>query len=273
MVVEGSVVKFQSNRGQGSLLLVLGLLTALYFSCSGTPRDADTVIDRMVDAYGGPEKLERLESFTGKGFIKDPLGQSVIRYYPYDHYQRDTLVKTKVVLLEKGEPYNIKYATFDGLNLRSVDKNNDRFYQPMTEFVMIDYRFPLVFDWLQSTELEGMLTDDGEESGMCRIEYVDTFNVIEVGIDREEWLLRYVRFEDRSDSLRSYIETYSDYWKVEGIPFPSRFTAKLRDVRPYYEYYFTKIEIDADLPDSTFILSPEELAQVPPKGTSPVERE
>lgn len=252
------------------LLLMLGVITAILFSCSGTPKNADDVIGRMIDAYGGPGKIEMLKSFTGKGFLRDQLGQSVIRYWPYDYFQRDTMVKTKVALLEKGIPYNIRFITFDGLNLRAVDKNNDAFYNPMTEYSMIKYRFPLVFDWLRSTELEAKLIDNGDESGVCRIEYLDTYNVLEIGVDRESWLLRHVRFEDRSDSLKAFRETYSDYWEVDGIPFPSRFTAKLSDVRPYYEYYFTRIELDVDLPDSTFILSEEELALIPPKGTKPV---
>jgi len=249
---------------------VLGVIAAALFSCSGTPGDAEVVIDRMIDAYGGPEKLEFLKSFTGKGFMKDQLGQSVIRYWPYDQSQRDTMLKTKVALMEKGVAYNIRYSTFDGLNLRIVDKKNDMMYKLPTEIILIKFRFPLIFDWLQNSGLEGTLTDNGDESGICRIEYLEPYNVIEVGVSRDNWLLQYVRFMSVSDSLKIYKETYTDYWEVDGVPFPSRFTGTFQDVVPYYEYYFVKVELGADLPDSTFILSEEELAQIPPRDTKPV---
>ena len=248
---------------------MLGVIAAILFSCSGTPRDADSVVDRMIDAHGGPKKLELLKSFAGKGFVKDQLGQSVIRYWPYDHFQRDTMVKTKVALMDKGVAYNIRYTVFDGLNYRIAEKKNDMMYMSPVEIVLIKFRFPLIFDWLRNSELEGKLTDNGDESGICKIEYLDPNNVIEIGVDRKNWLLRYVRFEDRVGSMKSFKETYSDYWKVDGVPFPSRFTGNFMDVRPYYEYYFVKIELGADLPDSTFILSEEELAVIPEKGTGP----
>jgi len=248
---------------------MLGVIAVIFFSCSDTPGDEDDVVDRMIDAYGGPKKLELLKSFTGSGFIKDQLGQSVIKYWPYDHFQRDTMLKTKVALTDKGVAYNVRYTTFDGLNYRVADKNNDMMYKPPAEIILIKLRFPLIFDWLRNSGFEGKLTDNGDESGICRIEYLDPDKVIEVGVDRDTWLLRYVRFEDRAASMKIYSETYTDYWKVDGVPFPSRFTGKFLDVRPYYEYYFVKIELGVDLPDSTFILSEEELARIPEKGTRP----
>ena len=248
---------------------MLGVIAAILFSCSGTPGDADGVIDRMIDAHGGPKKLELLKSFTGKGFMKDQLGQAVIKYWPYDHFQRDTMLKTKVALTEKGVAYNIRYTTFDGVNYRVADKKHDIMYKLPVEIVLIKYRFPLIFEWLRNSGLEGKLTDNGDESGICRIEYIDLHNVIEVGVDRETWLLRYVRFKDRTNSMKVFRETYTDYWKVDGVPFPSRFTGNFQDARPYYEYYFVKIELGADLPDSTFILNEEELAGIPKKGTKP----
>lgn len=248
---------------------MLGVIAAALFSCSGTPGDVEVVIDRMIDAYGGPEKLELLKSFTGKGFMKDQLGQAVVRYWPYDQSQRDTMLKTKVALMDKGVAYNIRYTTFDGLNLRIAEKNNDMLYKQTIEIERLEYRFPLVFDWLRNSGTDGKLTDNGDESGICRIEYLDSYNVVEVGVDRDNWLLRYVRLEDRTDSMKVYTETYSDYWKVDGVPFPSRFTGTLRGGMPYYEYYFVKIDLGADLPDSTFILSEEELAQIPKKDTRP----
>jgi hypothetical protein len=244
-------------------------IAALLFSCSGAPGDSDDVIERMIGAYGGQEKIEMLKSFTGNGFMKDQLGQAVIRYWPYDHFQRDTMLKTKVVLMDKGVPYNLRYSTFDGLNHRVADKNNNMLYKLPVEIMMLEYRFPLVFDWMRNSGLDGRLKDNGDESGICRIEYVDKHDLVEVGVDRETWLLRYVRFENRADSTKIYTETYSDYWEVDGVPFPSRFTGTFTNNRPYYEYYFVKVELGADLPDSTFILSEEELALIPPKGTKP----
>jgi hypothetical protein len=248
---------------------MLGVIAAILFSCSGTPGDADDVVERMINAYGGPEKVELMQSFVGKGFVKDPLGQAVIRYWPYDHFQRDTMLKTKVVLIEKGIPYNIRFVTFDGLNYRVADKNDDMNYNLPIEIVRIKSRFPFIFDWLRNSGLEGSLTDNGNESGICRIEYIGTYDVVEVGVDRKNWLLTYVEFEDRVDSMKVFRETYSDYWKVDGVPFPSRFTGILQGKDLYYEYYFVKIELGADLPDSVFTLTSDELDMIPDKGTKP----
>jgi hypothetical protein len=248
---------------------MLGTVTAVLFSCSGTPGDADDVVDRMIGAYGGPEKIELMKSFVGKGFLKDQLGQAVIRYWPYDHFQRDTMLKTKVALIDKGVAYNIRFVAYDGLNYRIVNKNGDLLERPPVEVSLIKYRFPLIFDWLRNAELEGDLKDNGDESGICRIEYPGPVYSIEIGVSRDDWLLQYVRFENLKDSTRVFSETYSDYWEVDGVPFPSRFTGKFQNIMSYYEYYFVKIELGADLPDSTFILSEEELAMIPEKGTGP----
>ncbi len=252
------------------MLSVIG--AAIFFSCSGTPGDADDVVDRMIGAYGGPKKIELLKSFVGRGFLKDQLNQSVIRYWPYDHFQRDTMLKTKVALMEKGVAYNIRYTTFDGLNYRVAEKNGDMNYPRVAELIRIKKRFPLIFDWLRNSGLEGRLKDNGDESGICRVEYIDTYDLVEIGVDRKDWLLRYVRFESRTDSTRTFTEAYSDYWDVDGIPFPSRFTGTFTNNRPYYEYYFVRIDLNADLPDSTFKLSEEELALIPEKGTGPAGR-
>ncbi len=257
------------KTGRAGLLLMLGSIAAIIFSCSGAPGDADDVVDRLIGAYGGPEKIELMKSFIGKGFMKDQLNQSVIRYWPYDHFQRDTMLKTKVALTDKGIAYNIRFATFDGLNYRVAEKNGDMNYPPVAELVRIDRRFPLILDWLRNSGLEGRLEDNGDEGGVCRVVYVDTYDLVEVGVDRESWLLRYVRFESRTDSTKIFTETYSDYWEVDGVPFPSRFTGTFTNNRPYYEYYFVKVELGAELPDSTFIISERELALIPKSGTGP----
>ena len=266
-------MRVNNKAGRAGLPLILGVIgAAILFSCSGAPGSADDVVERTVRAYGGPKKIALMRSFVGKGFMKDQLNQSVIRYWPYDHLQRDTMLKTKVALMDKGVAYNIRFTTFDGLNYRVAEKNGDMNYPLVTELIRIEKRFPLILDWLRNSGLEGRLKDDGDESGICRIEYADTYDLVEVGVDRKEWLIRYVRFESRTDSTRTFTEVYSDYWKVDGIPFPSRFTGTYTNNRPYYEYYFVKIELDADLPDSTFVLSEEELALIPKRGTGPAEQ-
>ncbi len=262
-------MKFQSNKGQAGLLLLLGFAAVAIFSCSGTPRDADDVIDRMIDAYGGPEKIELMKSFVGKGFFKDQLGQAVVRYWPYDHFQRGTMLKTKVALIEKGKAYNIRFATYNGLNYRVATKYGDLLDITPIDIDLLPYRFPLILDWVQQTDAEGELIDDGDESGVCKVEYAIPKYKIELGVDRSGWLLKYMRFESQADSIRVFRETYTDYWKVDGVPFPSRFTGTLQETRPYYEYYFVKTELGADLRDSTFILSQEELDLIPEKGTGP----
>ena len=249
---------------------MLGLVVAVLFSCSGAPEDPGDVIDRMIAAYGGPEKIDLLESFAGRGFLKDQFSQAVIRYWPYDHFQRDTMIKTKVALIDKGIEYDIRFTLYDGLNYRVVNKNGDLLDRPPMEIFLIEFRFPLVLDWLRETDLEGELIDNGQESGVCRIEYPGPGYAIEIGVNRDDWLLNYVRFENSNDSTRVFMETYTDYLNVDGVPFPSRFTGTMKDVIPYYEYYFVKIELDADLPDSTFVLSRDELDLIPEEDSVPV---
>ena len=88
-------------------------------------------------------------------------------------------------------------------------------------------------------------------------------------MSRKDWLLSYVRVEDSSDSTKVFKEAYTDYWKVDGVPFPSRFTGMSGEGGALYEYYFVKVEMGADLPDSIFALSDEELALIPEKNSEP----
>lgn len=249
---------------------MLGFAAVMLFSCSGVPRDADEVVDRMIDAYGGPEKVELMESFIGKGFLKDQWSKSVIRYWSYDHYQRETMLKTKITLVQKEIVLDVRYTTYDGDNFRFVNVDGDFPYrQPSIDIRLIEYRFPLLLGWLQSTELEGKLTDNGDESGVCTIEYISPAYEIQIGVSRKDWLLSYVRLEDSADSTNVFEEAYTDYWKVDGVPFPSRFTGMSGEGTILYEYYFVKVEMGADLPDSIFAVSDEELALIPEKSSEP----
>jgi hypothetical protein len=257
---EGSNVK-KNHAGSQLWLLSIVVASVLLFSCSGRVDQPSEAIERMVRAYGGPEKVKALENYIGRGFRKDLFNPNVAVSYPFDIYRKGEKYKTRTSFVTKGELVDAVY-TFHTMEYNYAYSKADRKRDfQRWDMGLLEYRFPLVLGWAQGDDLQGTLVDDGSKDGICRIMYEDQFNYIQLGIDSKTWLLDNVRIQDKKDSVSVFSERYSDYTPIDGVPFPAR-TKSTHRGQGFYEYYLVKIEFGIELPDSIFEISPGEIEEI-----------
>lgn len=253
---------FRSLRAGAAAAAVLlaGLALA---SCSTGVRKPEDVVDRMMAAYGGPGNLPLLTSYSGKGFMKQiPVGH-VAMSYPFDVYQKGRLYKTKTWQIREGMPVDMQVLVVS--DTTQVRWTYSTGYAPVPEWEvdLLEYRFPLVLEWLPASGLPGRLIDEKPEDGAWRVRFERGEDLLTLVVDADTWLLRGMILENAADSLFSFSETYSDYRKVDGVWFPNRFSASFRGVR-YYEFLVPAIELGADLPDDFFAVTPADTVLPPP---------
>ncbi len=242
-------------------MLLLVFTAALVFSCSGKVGRPSNAINRMVKAYGGTEKIKALEVYRGKGFRRDLFSTTVAQSYPFDIYRKGEKYKIRTSYVTKGELVDAVYIFHTeeynyGYSKRKRKRDIERW-----DLALLKYRFPLVLGWVQGGDLGGELIDDGSTDGICKIAYEDEFNVIQIGIDTKTWLLNDIYVQDKQDSSRNFMERYSDYVVVDGVPFPAR-TKSAQNGLTYSDFFLAKIEFGIELPDSVFEISREEIAEI-----------
>ena len=237
------------------------IATTLVFSCGGKVGRPSDAIDRMVKAFGGAEKIKALEVYRGKGFRKDFFSTTVVQNYPFDIYRKGEKYKIKTSYVTKGELVDATYVFHTEEHNYGYSKRDRRRDFARWDLELFEYRFPLVLDWMSGDDLDGKLVDDGSTDGICRIEYEDQFNTIQIGIDTESWLLNDIYIQDKQDSSTSFKERYSDYVVVDGVPFPAR-TKSTMNGMAHYDFFLVKIEFGIELPDSLFEISGEEITEI-----------
>ena len=242
-------------------MLLLVFTAALVFSCSGKVGRPSDAINRMVKAYGGTEKIKALETYRGKGFRRDLFSTTVAQSYPFDIYRKGEKYKIRTSYITKGELVDAIYIFHTeeynyGYSKRDRKRDFERW-----DLALMKYRFPLVLGWVQGGGLGGEVIDNGSTDGICKIAYEDEFNDIQIGIDTKTWLLNDIYVQDKQDSSQSFMERYSDYVVVDGVPFPAM-TRSTQNGMAYYEFLLAKIEFGIELPDSVFQLSREEIEEI-----------
>jgi hypothetical protein len=252
---------FYENSRTFPLLVALACAAAL-LSCEGSVDDPKDVIDRMVKAYGGSEKTVLLGTFVGKGYMKDKFSQAVARSWPYDVWQRGIDFKSRLVMLDKGVVKDIRYSLYDSLGTYRVSKRFDQLYRSPPEMELLKYRFPSVLEWVQGDTLSGKLIDEGGTDGICKLEFYDGSRRVQIGVSRDTWLLHDISAQLKEDTMRVFVETYTDYWEVDGIPIPGRYSSTV-DGLAHYEYTLVAVEFGMELPDSVFTVTQEERAEIP----------
>jgi hypothetical protein len=242
-------------------MLLLVFTAALVFSCSGKVGRPSDAINRMVKAYGGTEKIKALEVYRGKGFRRDLFSTTVTQSYPFDIYRKGEKYKIRTSYVTKGELVDATYIFHTeeynyGYSRRDRKRDFERW-----DLALLKYRFPLVLGWAQGGDLGGELIDNGSTDGICKIAYEDEFNAIQIGIDTKTWLLNDIYVYDKQDSSRNFIERYSDYIVIDGVPFPAR-TKSTMNGMAHYDFFLVKIEFGIELPDSVFQISMEEIEEI-----------
>jgi hypothetical protein len=242
-------------------MLLLVFVTSFVLSCEGNVSSSSKAIDRMVAAYGGEKNIKALESYIGKGFRKDLFSTSVIQSYPFDIYRKGQKYKIRTSYVTKGELVDAVYIFHTEQHNYGYSKRDRKRDFTRWDLELLQYRFPLVLDYMHSGGQEGKLIDNGSNDGICRIEYEDEFNEIRIGIDTESWLLSDVMIQSKQDSTQSFNERYSDYVTVDGVPFPARTKSTLNGL-DYYEFFLSKIEFGIEIPDSVFEISEKEIREI-----------
>jgi hypothetical protein len=229
-------------------------------ACAGGVGNPEAMIKKMVKAYGGPGKVHRLQTFVGKGFIKEP-SQAIASSNAFDLYMKGPLYKHKVYRAPGGKLSDVIILCFDGRESHEWMKGRGLKQVPTMELAFSKYRFPAVLEWAQSASLKGEILPSGKRDRDVRVRYRDGDVSVTLDIDRKSRLLNGVELGSASDTSFSYVEAYGNYWNVDGIPFPGTFKASFKG-QPYFDYVFPFVELGAQLPDSLFKVTEADTAAI-----------
>lgn len=219
-------------------------------SCSGMVDKPEDAVKKTVRAYGGPQKVELLRNYLGKGFMKDLTSTSVAKSHPLDVYQKGRLFKSSLYRLYQGKLTDVMVLYYDGhTSYQWMNKQGRREITGLG-IELVDYKFPLVLTWIQEPGRTGEILP-GDDEHTCRLQYQHENDLITLTLDTKSWLLKEVEIVRGLEYNAVYNEAYDNYREVDGIPFPSRFTGKFLG-KVTYEFLISLIEIDVDLPDSLF---------------------
>ena len=244
----------QRLRNAAPLVLVCAII-----SCSGSAGSPDKAVRKMVHAYGGPGKVARLQTFVGKGFIKDVSARTVVESFTFDMYRKGQLYKHKITKAPRGTITDVILTYYDGKkSYQWISGKGLRETAPM-ELGVLQYRFPAILQWVQAPGRAGELLPPGKYQDGVRVRYKDGTTELTLTIDKKSWLLSSVEVKDSSDSIFVYREMYDHYFDLGGIPFPAEFRATVKSL-PYYQWLIPTVELKADLPDSLFRVTAEDTA-------------
>lgn len=259
--VEEDMVTLKTDNRRLIPVLCAVVAAFLFFSCTDVVNDPDTAVEKLVAAYGGPEKVELLQNYTGTGFMKDLVSTAIARSDPIDIYQKGELFKARITRLSMGRPTELMMTIYDGEELYQWIYGQGKKDIPLWELYINKYKFPNVLNWIQQPGVTGELHTDADNRNVYRLHYENEDDIIDLLLNSNTWLLREIRITSKSDSAFFYSEKYGDYRDVDGVPFPNRFTGTYRN-RRYYEYMIPVIKYGVDLPNSIFGVTDEDTTAI-----------
>jgi outer membrane lipoprotein-sorting protein len=245
-------------------MLIFGgaiLAAVAIVSCSGVPSSPAGVAKKMLRAHGGSEKIARLQSYVGKGFIKDLNSEVVARSFAYDVYRKGRLFKQKIMSAPGGKLSSVIVMYFDGATSRRWESGGRTVTVPTMDLGVLKYRFPEVIQWAQGADRKGERLSVEKGENVVRLRYEEGDDVVTLAIDRKNWLLAGVEITSLKDTSFAFSEAYDHYTDIEGIPFPQEFKGTYKG-KVYYDYMLSKIELRSDLPDSLFRVTAEDSAGI-----------
>jgi hypothetical protein len=255
------------NAVNSVLASVAALALALSIgACSGVPANPEGAARKMMRAYGGPAKAARLETFSGKGFIRDLSSEAVAKSYAFDIYRKGPFYKQVIMSAPGGKLTDVIVVYFDGTTAYAWMNGKGTTTIDAMELGLLKYRFPDVIQWAQGASKTGEVLPGSKGDDPVRVRYRDGDLEVILALDRKSWLLSSVEVKSPKVSSDVFVESYNYYTDVEGIPFPQEFKATYRGNR-YYEYMLVKIELGGELPDSLFRVTAEDTTGLakPPK--------
>jgi hypothetical protein len=215
---------------------------------------ADEVFDRYIEALGGVERLNALNSFVARGTYLgfDTAGVSV----PVEIYARSPNQRTIVVDLpgadnvrvidgqsawntSAGTLMQIPVVALSGSELQGAKLEASLMFPGQIRQLLTDWRTgfatTLIDDRLVHV-VQGTAADD---------------TPVKFFFDRETGLLlRMVRFAHTRIGLNPIQVDYADYRTVSGVEMPFRFTVTWTDGRSVYE--LSEVQANAPIDDARF---------------------
>jgi hypothetical protein len=256
-----------NSRALKAVLIFAVLCIACAVSCGGGVDDGKAVLRRMVNAHGGGTKIDDVQNYIGRGFMKDIANRNVARSDPFDIYRKGPLFKNRIVKIRAGEPVSVGLTIYDGREGYQWQYGVGARPVSPWQFEIMRYLFPQVLKVVHDSEPPVELVTGEHEYGVERIRFTRDDNIVTIGVDDQTWLLKDVRITSVSDTAFSFSEDYRDYREVDGVQFPGRFTGQHRG-RPYYEYFISVIEYGIDLPDSLFMVTADDTMAVARRDTA-----
>ena len=258
-------------------LCAAALAAVAIAACSLVPASPEGVAKKMLRAHGGAAKLARLDSFVGRGFIRDLSSKLVAKSFAFDVYRKGQLYKHRIMSAPAGKLIDVIVLSFDGTTSREWMNRRGTRTIPSMEFGILKYRFPDVIQWVQGADRKGERLPLKKGDKVVHVRYIAGDDVVTLAVDTKTWLLDSVKVTNAKDTSFAFSEAYEYYSDVDGIPFPEEFRATYQG-QPYYDYLLSAIELKTDLPDSllrvnaadsTGISKREAPAAVQPKAKEP----
>lgn len=250
--------------GSGRIIkITLALLAAavLIVSCSGSAKNPESAVKKMIKAYGGEKNIPLLTSFEGRGFRKQLPPGHVATNYPFDLFQDGMKYKTKTYRVREGEVIDVQLLVVNESERFSWSRETGAATIPEWEVEMIGYRMPMIIDKLNTGGLELEHVESEYWDGIYHIKFVEGDNIVDVGLDEESYLVRHVGIKSVSDSSFAFKEEYSDYVKTDGIWFPNRFVGLYKELI-YYEFLIPVVSFGVDFPEGQFTVLESDTAAV-----------
>jgi hypothetical protein len=248
-VAESFTLGFKGRAAAACAFAALGAVLAA--SCSNTPRNPERAARTLVRAHGGERRIERLGTFTGKGFIRDLADTVVAKSNAFDLYRSGERYKHVMTRTSAGklDDVIIHWHNAEG-TWEWSSRSQLRSVSPM-EFGLLRFRYPLVLSWIREQGRTPESLEAGAGDRQFRLRYRHEDMLLTLVIDRSSRLLDGVEIRSTADTTFLFTERYGNYMDLDGTPFPQRYAATHRG-KPLYEYLLSRVEIRSDLPDSLF---------------------
>jgi len=241
-----------------SAALAFVSLIVFWGGCSDSSR---TVTSGIVSAYRGDSGIESILSYTGRGYLKVlPVGNKVENLH-LDLFQDYRKYRVQYVDVFKGDVVDKWIWINNGSQRRVWATAPEMVNRPELEYRYLDYRFPMLLDWMRKYEGEAEVN---KKDDSYILEYQLAELVLKVTVGRKNRYIRRIDIEDRRNDL-VFSEDYTDYRRIEGIPFPNRVRKSINS-EPYCEFFTPVIRYGESPPDSVFAISAADTAGVATGG-------
>lgn len=240
-----------SMRDIARAIVSIGCTVSIISALSCSKMNGGSLARSVVRAHGGKSAVERLQSYAGKGFIKDPSDTVIAKSNPFDMFRSGVRYKHRLIRMKDGRVGDAIVLSYDGEKTYEwTGRTGLRSTQPM-DLALLRYRFPVVLSWLieKSNTLQVLPVSKADRE--VHAQFTEEALLVELSFDMQRKLLLGVRIGSLSDSTYVFEERYSNYTDLDGIPFPGRFRAYYRGM-PVYDYVLSKVELQPTLPDSIF---------------------